>query len=62
MDIVRPVTDFDIHNDSICHGCHCCQHCQKYCSFPFHTFNYISDYDERRTSFIRDLGGTNNPV
>src|SRR5207249_4091621 len=43
MDIVRPVTDFDIHNDSICHGCHCCQHCQKYCSFPFGNSNVRPD-------------------
>ena len=33
MYIVRPVADFDIHNDGICHGCHCCQHCQKYSDF-----------------------------
>src|SRR6266480_3159432 len=54
MDIIRPVTDFDIHNDSISHGRHCCQDCQKYCYFPFHTCNFISDYNERRTPFIRD--------
>src|SRR5205814_10249718 len=39
MDIIRPVTDFDVHNDSICHGCHRCQHCQKYSNFSFHTRN-----------------------
>ena len=27
IDIIRPVTDLDVHNDSICHRCHCCQHC-----------------------------------
>ena len=30
MYIVRPVTNFDIHNDSICHGRDCCEHCQNY--------------------------------
>jgi hypothetical protein len=33
MDIIRPVTDLDVHNDSICHGRHCCEHCQKYSNF-----------------------------
>jgi len=53
IDVIRPVTNFDVHNDSIYHGCHCCEHCQKYPNFPFHTCNIISDYDERRTPFIR---------
>src|SRR5437016_4900270 len=30
MYIIRPVTDLDIHNDSICHWGHCRQNCQKY--------------------------------
>jgi hypothetical protein len=33
MDIIRPVTDLDVHNDSIYHGCHSCEHCQKYSNF-----------------------------
>jgi hypothetical protein len=33
MEIIRPVTDLDVHNDSIYHGCHCCEHCQKYPNF-----------------------------
>src|SRR5258708_6607408 len=43
IDVIRPVTDLDIHNDGICHGCHSCEHCQKYPNFPFHTCNSISD-------------------
>jgi hypothetical protein len=30
MYIIRAVTNFDVHNDSICHGCHCREHCQTY--------------------------------
>src|SRR6266550_5969269 len=41
MDIIRPVTYFDIHNDSICHGRHCRENCQKYSNFSFHTYNSI---------------------
>jgi hypothetical protein len=54
MDIIRPVTNLDIYNDSIYHGRHCCKHCQKYPNFPFHTCNFISDSDDRRTPFIRE--------
>src|SRR5437868_14272346 len=53
IEVIRPVTNFEVHNDSIYHGSHCCEHCQKYPNFPFHTCNIISDYDERRTPFIR---------
>src|SRR6266550_2699634 len=37
MYIIRPVTYFDIHNNSICHGRHCYENCQKYSNFSFHT-------------------------
>ena len=53
IDVIRPVTNFDVHNDRIYHGCHCRKYCQKYPNFPFHIGNIISDYDERRTPFIR---------
>src|SRR6266850_6813485 len=49
IDIIRPVTELDIHNDSICHGCHSHEYYQKYLDFQFHTGNSISDYDERWT-------------
>src|SRR5437588_7733105 len=42
MDIIRPVTTLDVHNDSIYHRCHCREHCQKYSNFPFHICNFIS--------------------
>ena len=32
-DVIRPVTNLDVHNDRIYHGCHCCEHCQKYPNF-----------------------------
>src|SRR5258708_23851634 len=41
--VIRPVTKLDVHNNRIYHGCHCCEHCQKYPNFPFHTCNSISD-------------------
>jgi len=53
IDVIRPVTNLDVHNDRIYHWCHCCEYCQKYPNFPFHIGNIISDYDERRTPFIR---------
>jgi hypothetical protein len=33
MDIIRPVTDLNIHYDSICHGSHFRQYYQKYSNF-----------------------------
>jgi hypothetical protein len=33
IDIIRPVTDLDVHNDSICHGGYSRQHRQNYSNF-----------------------------
>jgi hypothetical protein len=33
MDIIRPVTDLNVYNDTICHWGHCRQHYQKYFDF-----------------------------
>ena len=43
VDVIRPVTDHDVHNDSIYHRYHRCDHRQKYPDFQFHTINFISD-------------------
>src|SRR5437762_10677760 len=56
VDVIWPVTNFDVHNHGVGSRNHRREHCQNYSDFQFHSCNFLSDLDERWTPFIRDSG------